>query len=187
MWVSGPRPRDWRSRQSFVGTNLVEQQTVLQLLASLRFSSTLPRDACARIAGSAVVREFPAGTLLFREGEKNENLLIVSQGRVALDMYVPGRGNIRVLSVGPGDMVAWSALLENGRMTASAVAVEDTQVVALPAADVLVACEIDPSFGFQFMRLVFVALAERLLATRLQLLDLFADTAPQAPLQMAND
>jgi hypothetical protein len=37
----------------------------------------------------------------------------------------------------------------------------------------------DHEFGYQFMRLLSMALAQRLTATRLQLLDLFAPASPQ--------
>ena len=137
--------------------------------------------ALARIAALGELRKFPAATLLFREGAQNDKLMIVSAGRVALDMQVPGRGEVRIISLGPGDMVAWSALLGGGRMTTSAVALEDTQVVAIRASDVLPLCESDPAFGYHLMRQVAQALASRLVATRLQLLDLFADTEPVVP------
>ena len=86
---------------------------------------------------------------------------------------MPTRGGVRILSVGPGDMIAWSALLGDGRMTASAVAIEDTEVVAIPAADALALSETHPEFGYYLMQRVANALANRLVATRLQLLDLF--------------
>jgi CRP-like cAMP-binding protein len=127
------------------------------------------------------LRGYPADTLLFREGAQNDQLMIIAVGRVALDMQVPGRGEVRIMSLGPGDVVAWSALLGGGRMTTSAVALEDTQVVAIRAVDALALCQSDPAFGYHLMRTLALALANRLVATRLQLLDLFADTAAPVP------
>jgi CRP-like cAMP-binding protein len=80
-------------------------------------------------------------------------------------------------------MVAWSALLGGGRMTTSAIAVENTQVLSLPAADVTALCESNHAFGYYLMRRMSQALADRLIATRLQLLDLFSESAPQIPLE----
>lgn len=155
---------------------------MIGVLAGLRFCEPLPAQALARVAGMATLRGLPANTVLFREGAQNDELLIITIGRVALDMQVPQRGEVRIISLGPGDIVAWSALLGGGRMTTSAVAMEDTQVVAIRAADALSLCESDPEFGFQLMKQVAHALANRLVATRLQLLDLFADTVPAVPL-----
>jgi CRP/FNR family transcriptional regulator, cyclic AMP receptor protein len=156
----------------------VDSQTLANVLRKLRFSEPLPDQVIERIAALATLRAFPADTLLFREGAQNDHLMIIARGRVALDVRVPGRGDVRVISLGPGDMVAWSALLGGGTMTTSAVAMEDTQVVAIRAADALALCQSDPVFGYHVMRQVAHALANRLVATRLQLLDLFADTAP---------
>ncbi len=159
----------------------VETQALAGVLKNLRFSESLPPHVLEAIAGAATLCDFPAGTVLFREGAQNDKLMIVATGRVALDVRVPGRGDVRILSLGPGDMVAWSALFGGGRMTTSAVTLQDTQLVAIPAAEVMSLCESDPSFGYNLMRQVALALANRLVATRLQLLDLFADTAPVIP------
>ncbi len=156
-------------------------ESVVYVLSQLRFSESLPESMLVRIAAFAELRGFPAHSILFRENAVNDRLMIVAVGRVALDMQVPGRGEVRIMSLGPGDMLAWSALLGKGRMTTSAVALEDTQVVAIRARDVLLLCESDPEFGYQLMRHVAEALANRLVATRLQLLDLFADTEPFVP------
>jgi CRP-like cAMP-binding protein len=79
-------------------------------------------------------------------------------------------------------MVGWSALLgEQGKMTASAIAVEDTELVVVQAERLRRLCEVSHDFGFHLMRSMASALAKRLLATRLQLLDLFADAAPAIP------
>jgi CRP/FNR family transcriptional regulator, cyclic AMP receptor protein len=161
----------------------MDKQVLAQVLAKLRFSSSLPEEVLDRLASFAVLRGFPAGTTIFREGDICDSLLIISIGRIALDMHVPARGITRILSLGPGDLVAWSALLGDGRMTTSAVALEDTQVVAISANEVSSACAINRDFGYSFMRRLACALAERLQATRLQLLDLFADSPPQISLE----
>jgi CRP/FNR family transcriptional regulator, cyclic AMP receptor protein len=81
---------------------------------------------------------------------------------------------VRVLSLGPGDMVAWSAVLNEGEMTASAVAAEDTEVVALAADKLLAQCHADPQLGYEIMLGIARQLACRLLATRVQFLELIA-------------
>lgn len=160
---------------------MVDTQSLAHVLGKLRFSEALPEAVLARLGQLASVRGFPSDTVLFREGTRNDQLMIVAVGRVALDMHVPGRGDVRILSLGPGDMVAWSAVLGSGRMSASAVALEDTQVVCIPGADVLSLCQSDPAIGYHLMSMVAHALGNRLVATRLQLLDLFADAAPRVP------
>lgn len=159
----------------------MDTQTMANVLGKLQFSAALPEQAIQNIAALAELRGIAANTLLFREGAQNDQLMIITIGRVALDMQVPGRGEVRIMSLGPGDIVAWSALIGGGRMTTSAVAMEDTQLVVVRASDALALCESEPAFGYHLMRQVAHALANRLVATRLQLLDLFADSVPVGP------
>ena len=159
----------------------VDTQSLAHVLGKLRFSEALPAPVLERLGKLAAVRGFPADTVLFREGTRSDQLMIIAIGRVALDMHVPGRGEVRILSLGPGDMLAWSALVTGGVMTSSAVALEDTQVVCIPGAELLALCQADPEIGYHLMSKLAHALGNRLVATRLQLLDLFADAARSVP------
>ncbi len=159
----------------------MDAQTLAYVIGKLRFSESLPQDVLSRLAAIATLRGFPAGTVVFREGAQNNQIMIICVGLLALDMHVPGRGDVRIMSLGPGDMVAWSSLLDEGRMTATAVALEDTQVVCIPSRDVHSLCETDPAAGYAIMGAMARSLASRLVATRLQLLDLFGDTTPNVP------
>lgn len=151
------------------------------VLEELHFSANMPREVLDQLAASSSVHHVSAGAAIFREGTKSDNLYLVSSGRLALEMNVPGRGAVRILTVGAGEMAGWSALLEHGRMTASAVAVEDTVLVVAPADKLRELCEANREFGYHLMRQMADALSKRLVATRLQLLDLFADAASATP------
>lgn len=118
--------------------------------------------------------EYDAGTYLFREGEHNHDVAFLLEGRVDLSMTVPGRGPCRILTLGPGDLVAWSAVVRDGTMSCSARCIEQVELIAISRTDLDAMMEADPRFGYEFMEMMATALAKRLLATRLQLLDLFA-------------
>jgi CRP-like cAMP-binding protein len=150
----------------------MDKKVLAQVLRKLRFTAELPDPVLEGLAAAATVRAYPPGTHLFHEKRENHQLMIVWLGRVALDMQVPGREAIRILTAGPGDVIGWSALLGNGKMTTSATALEDTQVVALTAAQLLTACENNHSLGYFLMNKVAVSLTERLLDTRKQLIDI---------------
>ena len=148
--------------------------TALDLLQQAHFASKLPAAVLARLAAIARVVEWNEGTLIFREGEPHDDLYVVSSGHVALEMNVPGRGLTRILTVRSGELLAWSALLGDGRMTASASATEPTQAIAISGRELRQLCQSDHEVGYHVMGQVASALSQRLLATRLQLLDLFA-------------
>ena len=158
----------------------MNNEQLQEVLHDLYFSADLPPEVLKKLAEESRVERVTAAEIVFREGGRNESLFLVHSGRLALEMNVPGRGVIRMLTVGPGEMAGWSSLLSNGKMTASAVAVEDSELVVVPASRLRVLCESNTDFGFHLMQRMATALSRRLVATRLQLLDLFGDTASPA-------
>lgn len=158
------------------GTHL-NDTNLRQALESSAFTAELSPEALGRLVGAAVGRQCAAGRVLFREGDSSDAFYLVRHGHVALDMSIPARGTTRLLTVGPGEILAWSALLGNARMTATATAVDDVELLEFSGTTLRQWCEADPSFGYQWMRQLSAALANRLLATRLQMLDLFTADA----------
>lgn len=131
-----------------------------------------------KVAKLATIERHSAGTILFREGAISDRLFLIGEGNVALDMHVPRRGKIRILTIGPGELLGWSALLTDQRMTAMATVVEDATLIAIPGQQLQALCDADRDVGYAVMQRMAVALAHRLLATRLQLLDVFLETQP---------
>ena len=152
----------------------MDNASVISVLSAQRFFADLPEQTRILLTGLATLRSFAAGAVLFHEGAACQELFVVAAGHVALDMSVPGRGPVRILTVGPGELLGWSPLLGGGNMTAAATALQDSTVIALPGAALRDMCAADHDFGYRVMRQVALALSQRLVATRLQLLDLFS-------------
>lgn len=112
--------------------------------------------------------------LLFKEGDCNETTYIVVKGQIELYMTVPGRGESRILSLGRGDLVAWSSITGDAIMTCSARCLQPTTLLRWKSQEIHDQMQSDNEFGFRFMKLTSSVLAKRLVATRLQLLDLFS-------------
>lgn len=156
----------------------------LSRLRGLSFAASLSEATLARLVDLATEQTFEPGQVIFYEGQQHDVLYVVESGHVALDVSVPGRGSVRILSLGPGDLLGWSALLDEGRMKASATALAPTCLLAAPGAALRALCQQDPTFGYELMRRLADAIARRLIVTRLQLLDLFADTPSEVPYEM---
>ena len=116
----------------------------------------------------------PAGHVLLREGEPAEWLSIVLEGRVGLRMRVPERGQVTILTVEPGDVVGWSAVVPPFRATSTAVVLADTQLVRFKGEALRAALATNPHLAAQLYPQLLNAVARRLEGTRLQLLDLFS-------------
>ena len=152
----------------------METKRLAELLRHVSFSADLPDEVVRELAKISRTVSFPAGAILFEEGAQIRDIYVIWSGRVALDVHVPEHGNIRILCLGPGDLVGCSTVLDQGEMTASAAAIEATETVALPADKLLAMCEKDNRLGYEMMRRMAQQLDRRLLATRLELLEIIA-------------
>lgn len=115
---------------------------------------------------------------MFQEGTPHDDIHLIVAGHVRLEMFVPGRGRLPLLTLGPGDLVGWSPLFPGSTMTATAVALEPVRTLSLDGRGVADLCQSDHEVGYHVMRQIVRVLSNRLLATRLQLLDLFTDHQP---------
>lgn len=131
-------------------------------------------DQRAKLCHVGKLVECRSWEYLFREGGHSDFSYVLLHGQLDLLMKVPGRGDQRILTVGPGDFVAWSSILSDGTMTCSALCRTDCQLFSLHATSLKAMLETDHELGYQFMRMLSGGLSHRLMATRLQLLDLFA-------------
>ena len=145
-----------------------------EALAGGWFGAGMPDAIRARLANLAELATYPAGTTILREGASVDSLGVVVAGRVALRLYVPGRGTQTILTVEPGDVVGWSALVPPHRSTSTVVALESTTLLSFDGAALRGALDVDPVLAAAVLSRVLQAVARRLTATRIQLLDLFA-------------
>ena len=156
-----------------------EASTLRELLRKSQFANGFSEEELTIILQTARLLHAAKDQTLFAEGVLEDEVFVIASGHVALEMQVPRRGNVRLLTAGSGELVGWSGLIGDGRMTASAVVVEDSTLIAMSAAALRELCLKDYKFGYLLMTQTAKAISQRLLATRLQLLDLFFETEPQ--------
>lgn len=153
-------------------------QDLGELLRGMAFLNGADDEICRTLARLGRIEEVSAGAVLFREGHESESVFLVVSGQIALEIACPRRGRLRFQTVGPGELLGWSPLLGQPRMTATARALSPAQVIRLDAAPILALCEEQPRFGMELMRCTAIALSKRLAATRLHLLDIFRHELP---------
>jgi len=145
-------------------------------LAATWFGSSLDSEMRARLASLGRTQHYNAGEVVLQEGELADDLGIVVAGRIGLRVRVPERGSVTILTVEPGDIVGWSAIVPPHRSTSTAIALVPSEVLAFAGPELRAALDADPALAAAVYPRVLRALARRLDGTRLQLLDLF--TAP---------
>ena len=152
--------------------------TMRQCLMDSHFGQALSSQHLEVLLQHVQHQQVLRGSTVFAEGDSADSLSVVCSGRIALEMHVPTSGSIRILTLGPRDVLGWSALVGDGHMSASAVALVDTDLLQFPAEILKVLCEDDTQLGRHIMTQVAQILANRLRQTRLQLLDLFSQMEP---------
>ena len=145
-----------------------------ELMKDLSFTQGLDPAQLDRIAEVAAPAEWAAGAVVFREGDLDRVLYVVERGRVAIEVTIPGRGRVTILTVGPGEVFGWSSVFHARPKTASARATEPTRAVALDAARLGTLCDADPVLGYLLTRRILEVVSERLKATRMQLMDIYS-------------
>jgi CRP-like cAMP-binding protein len=146
----------------------------IKALEGTWFGSRIPSSARARLAPALHLTASPAGSELQVEGEPMRHLGIVLEGRVALRLRVPERGMATILTVEPGDLIGWSAIVPPHRATDTIVAIQDTQLLLIEAEPFRRELAEDPTLAAPVYLSLLEAMERRLTGTRLQLLDLFA-------------
>jgi CRP/FNR family transcriptional regulator, cyclic AMP receptor protein len=136
------------------------------------FASLSPAELDLVSAAAHTVR-FGTGERLFREGAPARGCWLIHDGCVALDLMIPGRGQVVVQTLGPGDVLGWSWLLPPYEWHFGAVAVRPTTATELDTDQLRALAEQDARFGYALALSLFQACVQRLQATRARLLDLY--------------
>lgn len=130
------------------------------------------------LAKAAAEVHFAPDTVIFREGDPAVEVFLIVAGEVALEICAPSVGCRRILTVADGELLGWSPVLEQATLTATARTQVATHAVKISGPHLLQLCDQDPRFGYELMRRAAIALAKRLSATRLQLLNVYGSEMP---------
>lgn len=151
----------------------METSALTDLLGSTWFGADLSVETRARLAAVGHLVDLPDGAIVVREGSPCEEMGIVIHGRIALRMALAGGHDRTILTVEPGDVFGWSAVMAPGVATSSCVAVGRTRVVLFDGVDLRFALAIDRDLASVVYQRLLACVIRRLLATRIQLLDLY--------------
>ncbi len=143
----------------------MNEQLFLETLPGIQFLRGVAREHLEQIAAIAQLRDYESDEVVFHQGDDADSVYLVVFGKLSIELGATAQDCKHIVTVGPGEMLGWSSLLERSQLAATARAVESTRLVRIDSAKLLKICDEDPAFGFQFMRRTSVALAKRLNAT----------------------
>jgi len=147
-------------------------ESLISALKETDFLYDMELEDLQRVAKISSLCHFDAGDIIFRDGGPASCVYLMVRGQAALDFGKVGQECRRFLTAAPGKLLAWPAILEHPRLTANARALTPALLVKISSPHLADLCDEHPAFGYQIMRRAARALANRLAATRLQLLEL---------------
>jgi CRP-like cAMP-binding protein len=145
--------------------------------AAQPFFAGLSPDHLSRLCLDARVVSYARDDRIFAEGEPADRFWLLETGSVALDLRVPGRGDQVIETLPAGTVLGWSWLDPPYRWQFGAVARAGVEAIEFDAPSVRARCDDDPAFGYAMLRRFIPVITERLHATRLRVLDLYATPA----------
>ncbi len=143
------------------------QETILELLGTLDWFSSLTDDELDALATSADTVGWDTGDTIFEEGDLGSRCYVIHSGAVKIVRRFPDGRRITLARVGPGNVFGELALFNGERRSASVVALEPTSAVALSAEDVMGVLRTDADASLA----VAIGLADRLRATNERLFE----------------
>lgn len=111
-------------------------QTAVELLKSVTLFADLEEGELERFSHVAVPRTFPAGTRVFHEGDDSDACYIVKEGSFRVTREHSDGRAITLATLGPGEIFGELAMLDGDKRSASAEALTEGELLALPANDV---------------------------------------------------
>ena len=156
----------------------MQMQTLEPILSQHPFFQGIDRQYLALLAGCASNVVFHPDEHLMREGEPANHFYIIRQGRVSIEIAAPGQGNIPLQTVGEAEILGWSWIVPPYRWHFDGRAIQLTRAIALDAECLRGKCEADHDLGYDLLKRFAIVMAQRMSATRLQLLDLYGVNHP---------
>src|SRR4051812_16362076 len=131
------------------------------LLKKVPLFGSLPASALANMAASLQETTYPAGAVLFREGDHGDRFYIVLDGHIAI-VKALGSDDERLLGLrGAGEFVGEMSLLsQDGLRTASVRVETDARVLELTRADFDALLHRYPLLAYEMLRVLSIRLRE---------------------------
>jgi len=144
------------------------------ILAKHPFFEGLDQSYLKLLVGCASNVRFDPGTYVIRQGEEASHFYLIRQGRVALEIRAPQSQPIVIETLEKGDILGWSWLIPPYLWRFDARTMEPTRAIALDGKCLRTKCDENHDLGYELLKRFSYIVTQRLHATRLQLLDVYA-------------
>ena len=145
------------------------KEALADVIAEQPLFKGLAPQYLALLADVAMLKEFAAGELIFREGDPANRFYVLLDGEVLLE-NAPREGKAtNVQTIGARDVLGWSWLFPPFYWHFDARATKPTKAIFFYGTWLRENCERDHDFGFEMMKRMAAVIIQRLQATRKRL------------------
>jgi CRP/FNR family transcriptional regulator, cyclic AMP receptor protein len=106
-----------------------------ELLRTVPIFSELTDGDIASLGRLTARRRFPKDTVVFFENEEGDSFFMILEGRIKVTILGDDGREVILSMLGPGDFFGEMALLDNEPRSATAIAVEETELLSLHRSD----------------------------------------------------
>ena len=147
-------------------------RSLAPILAQHPFFRNLDEPFRKQLVGCASNVRFEKGDYLMREGQDANRFFLIREGEVAVEQVRPGRDPLLVEILREGDILGWTWLVPPYKCRFDSQALGLVRAIALDGWCLRKKCDDDHDLGYELLKRISSVIADRLQATRVQLLDL---------------
>jgi CRP/FNR family cyclic AMP-dependent transcriptional regulator len=145
-----------------------------RIIAEHPFFEDLNSEFIKLMVSCASNVRFKADTYILKEGDPANTFYLIREGKVAVEVFAPQRKPIIVATLSIGELLGWSWLLPPFQWKFHARAIDGVRAIALDGKCLRTKCEENHDLGYEVLKRFARIMEQRLEATRLQLLDVYA-------------
>jgi CRP-like cAMP-binding protein len=149
---------------------------ILEIIDKLPLFESLKADEISTLCGYMHCFAAPRKTVLLKEGDQGDFLLLVLTGKVRIEKQTEG-GEYVYATVGPGANLGEMSMLDGEPRFATCIATEPTDFAVLSRVDLNEILVMHPRLGNKFLLVLLQVMTHRLRAANISLLPHLEATA----------
>ena len=142
-------------------------------LADHPFLKGMEKKHIELIVGCAKNVRIDPGDYLFHEGDEADMFYFIRDGKLAMEVFRPNKGEIVFNTLGNNDVLGWSWLVAPYIRHFDCRAMDVTRAIALDGNCLRKKCDEDHELGYDIMKRFVNLMEDELMALRLQLMDIY--------------
>ena len=129
-------------------------ESLLSLLKNYTFFGSLPDAALEALIRKGHVSKFSKGDVIYRRGDPGDSLMVIVAGQIKIANVNVDAKEVVLNFLGVGDINGEIAVLDGPERSANAIALENSEVLAIYARDLIPALTSHPQAMLKIIRLL---------------------------------